>query len=92
MNFVKYLMANPQIVDELLSELDGIAQEYNHYDYGLPIFNDEEKEKMQVAVQKWVNGLQAVKRPTKRVPDAGESAASTSILQASSESASEGLA
>lgn len=89
MNLVKYLMANPQIVDDLLNELDGEAQEYNHYDYGLPMFHDDEKEKMRVIVQIWVNRLQAIKRPTKRSPDAGESAASTSLVHVSALSTSQ---
>ncbi len=43
-------------IDNLLGELDRIARDYNAYDFGLPLFNDEQKtnDQLREAVRKWL--------------------------------------
>ncbi len=36
--------------DRLIAELDSIARDYEHYEYGLPVGNDEVGERMRTAV------------------------------------------
>lgn len=48
--------ANDAIADKIIAELDYIAREYDHYDYGLPGHNDEQRDLMRAAINKILQG------------------------------------
>ena len=47
-------ISHPKLVDELLSELDGIARAYDHYEYGLPLHGEDTKAQLRECVYRWL--------------------------------------
>lgn len=46
------------VIGDLLGELDSIARDVDNYDYGLPLYNEEQhgRERMITAVREWLAG------------------------------------
>ena len=53
-NLLVSILRIPSKVDDLLNKLDKIAQGYEPYEYGLPIYNDGVKAQMREAVYQWL--------------------------------------
>lgn len=51
------LLGNDEKVDELLNNISGAAIEHNSYEYGLPMYDDGQKEILRKTVLKWIAGL-----------------------------------
>ncbi len=43
--------------NELLADIDDIARTYDHYEYGLPLGERSEAEKMQLKIRDWYEAL-----------------------------------
>jgi hypothetical protein len=42
------------LIKSMLNDLDLLARDYNNYEYGLPIFNDDQLEKMVEIVKSYL--------------------------------------
>lgn len=51
------LLGNDAKVDELLNAIDKAARDENSYEYGLPLWNEGNKEILRKIVLKWIAGL-----------------------------------
>lgn len=54
---LKYLIANKDVCDKLLVELDYIATDYGAYEYGLPMYNEASKARMREEIYSWIAAL-----------------------------------
>lgn len=58
MNKTMFCLNNPEIVDELLVELNHIARGYGAYDYGLPIHDNKARARLRELVLRWLAKLE----------------------------------
>ena len=57
-NLVKLAVESKELVDSLLSELDGVARDVNGYEYGLPMY--ESRGEMREAIYKFIGTLEVL--------------------------------
>jgi hypothetical protein len=53
---LRILLERPELADELLIELDRIAREYDHFEYGLPSLPPE-RAQLREALHRWLAKL-----------------------------------
>lgn len=54
MDRIKLLLEQHGLADELLSELDRVARNYESYEYGLPVGADHVGAEMREAIYRWL--------------------------------------
>lgn len=59
MDKLKLVLEQPGLADELLSDLDSIARNYESYEYGLPVGADHVGAELREAIYRWLVKLDA---------------------------------
>ncbi len=53
----RFALDNPQACDELLQEISEIAQDYESYEYGLPLHDEGTMARMREVLVRWLYAL-----------------------------------
>ncbi len=54
------ILQHPEIVDELICDLNFAAQEHDSYEYGLPIYNNEAKAVLREIIMRWLMKVEGI--------------------------------
>lgn len=53
-DIIQKLIQNPELTDSLFDRIDGISQNINGYEYGLPLYEASHKALLREALYKWI--------------------------------------
>lgn len=53
-------LQHPEIVDELICDLNFASQKHSSYEYGLPIYNDEAKAVLREIIMRWFMKVEGI--------------------------------
>ena len=57
-DLVMFLIKNPDVVDQLLVQLDEAAKQSDPYEFGLPVYNDMARAQLRMVVARWAADME----------------------------------